>query len=170
MTILRRTVLAATAALGLGTASQAQSIAEVAAADGRFDTLVAAVTAAGLADTLSGPGDFTVFAPTDDAFAALPPGVVETLLQPENLRTLTNILLYHVDDGALPASTIPAGTTQLVPLYNFPLCVTNSGGSITLGDGSGAAAAVVVADVAATNGVIHAIDKVLIPTGHNRCH
>lgn len=170
MTFLRRTLLAATATLGLGAAAQAQSIAEIAASDGRFDTLVAAVGAAGLAETLSGPGDFTVFAPTDDAFAELPPGVVETLLQPENLQTLTNILLYHVDEGAIPSSAVPAGTTQLVPLYNFPLCVTNSGDSITLGDGSGAAATVVVADVAATNGVIHAIDKVLVPTGANRCH
>ena len=80
------------------TAAQADSITAIAAADERFSTLVAAVTAAGLAETLAGPGPFTVFAPVNDAFAALPAGTVETLLKPENKGQLTDILLYHVDD------------------------------------------------------------------------
>ena len=93
------------------TAAQADSITAIAAADERFSTLVAAVTAAGLAETLAGPGPFTVFAPVNDAFAALPAGTVETLLKPENKGQLTDILLYHVDDRNLPA-TKRAATDQ----------------------------------------------------------
>lgn len=92
------------AALALSsTFAHADTIVEIAAADARFSTLVAAVTAAGLAEPLSGPGPFTVFAPVNDAFAALPAGTVETLLKPENKGQLTDILLYHVDDRNLPA-------------------------------------------------------------------
>jgi len=82
-------------------------VVEIAAGDERFSTLVAAVTAAGLAETLSGPGPFTVYAPVNDAFAALPEGTVESLLQPENKGQLTNVLLYHVDDRKLTAGMIP---------------------------------------------------------------
>ena len=98
------------------TVAQADSITAIAAADERFSTLVAAVTAAGLAETLAGPGHFTVFAPVNDAFAALPAGTVETLLKPENKGQLTDILLYHVDDRNLPAAAIPAGSNYFKPM------------------------------------------------------
>ena len=96
-----KSTCAATAFALAGTVSHAATIVEIAASDGRFETLVAAVQAAGLADTLSGPGPFTVFAPVDAAFAALPAGTVETLLKPENGDQLTNVLLYHVDEGKI---------------------------------------------------------------------
>ena len=84
--------------------------------DDRFTTLVAAVTAAGLAETLSGPGPFTVYAPVNDAFAALPDGTVETLLKPENKGQLTDVLLYHVDDRKLMAANIPSGSNYFKPI------------------------------------------------------
>ncbi len=170
MKTVRAIAAAAAMTVTAGAAAQAQSIAEIAATDGRFDTLVAAVTAAGLADTLAGAGHFTVFAPTDDAFAALPAGVVDTLLLDENIGTLTSILLYHVEDAVIPSSAIPHGTTQITPLYNRPLCVTLADGKVTLDDGTGPAANVIIADIAADNGVIHVIDRVLLPTATPNCH
>jgi uncharacterized surface protein with fasciclin (FAS1) repeats len=162
---------AAFAALTLGTAVQAANIVEIAAGDDRFTTLVAAVTAAGLAETLSGPGPFTVFAPTNDAFAALPAGTVETLLKPENKQQLTDVLLYHVDDRKLTASGIPSGSNYFKPvLTSQRLCITNSGTAVTIADGSGEVATVIVADIMADNGVIHVIDKVLLPGTRPACH
>ena len=152
------------------TAASAQTIVDIAAGDERFSTLVAAVTAAGLAETLSGPGPFTVYAPLNGAFAALPAGTVETLLQPENKGDLTNVLLYHVDDRKLTASGFAAGSNYYKPiLASERLCITSHGG-VTIADGTGEVANVVVADIMASNGVIHVIDKVLLPGTRPACH
>lgn len=162
----------AAAALSLSAvAAQADNIVEIAAADDRFSTLVAAVTAAGLADTLSGPGPFTVYAPVNDAFAALPEGTVETLLKPENKQKLTNVLLYHVDDRKLMAGMIPAGSNYFKPiLASERLCITAGSDGVKIADGTGEMANVVIADIKADNGVIHVIDKVLLPGKRPACH
>jgi len=168
-----RNIIAATAiaASTLAGAANAQSIVEIAAGDERFSTLVAAVTAAGLADTLSGPGPFTVYAPTNDAFAALPEGTVETLLQPENIGQLTDILLYHVDDRLLEAADFPAGSNYFRPVLDSErLCITAANGGVSIADGTGDVANVIIADIAADNGVIHVIDKVLLPGTRPACH
>ena len=171
MTPTRTFAAAAIAALTIGTAVKAASIVEIASGDDRFTTLVAAVGAAGLVDALSGPGPFTVFAPTNDAFAALPAGTVETLLKPENKQQLTDILLYHVDDRKLTAGQIPSGSNYFKPLLTSQrLCITNSGTAVTIADGSGEVATVIVADIIADNGVIHVIDKVLLPGTRPACH
>ena len=155
---------------GAGVA-QAENIVEIAAADARFSTLVAAVTAAGLAETLSGPGPFTVFAPVNDAFAALPAGTVDTLLKAENKGQLTDILLYHVDDRTLTAAGIPNGSNYFKPLLTSQrLCITKSAKGVTVDDGSGTMANVLIADIKADNGVIHVIDKVLLPGKRPACH
>lgn len=157
----------------LATASglQAKSITEIAAGDARFSTLVAAVTAAGLAETLAGPGHFTVYAPVNDAFAALPAGTLDTLLKPENKGKLTDILLYHVDDRVLTAAGIPAGSNYFKPLLTSQrLCITKAGGKVTIADGTGSVANVIIADIKADNGVIHVIDKVLLPGTRPACH
>lgn len=156
--------------LGAGVA-RAENIVEIAAADARFSTLVAAVTAAGLAETLSGPGPFTVFAPVNDAFAALPAGTVETLLKPENKGQLTDILLYHVDNRNLTAAGIPNGSNYFKPLLTSQrLCITKSAKGVTVDDGSGTVVNVIIADIKADNGVIHVIDKVLLPGKRPACH
>ncbi len=162
----------AVAALALSTTfAQAQSITEIAAADERFTTLVAAVTAAGLAETLAGPGPFTVYAPVNDAFAALPAGTVETLLKPENKAQLTDVLLYHVDDRNLGAAAIPNGSTYFKPLLaSQRLCITKGAAGVTIADGTGEVANVIIADIKADNGVIHVIDKVLLPGTRPACH
>lgn len=174
MTLRKTLTAAAIAAAVIAPSAQAdghsQTIVEIAAGDDRFSTLVAAVTAADLAETLSGPGPFTVFAPVNDAFAALPEGTVETLLKPENKGDLTNVLLYHVDDRKLMAGDIPAGSNYFKPiLASERLCITSNGG-VTIADGTGEAANVVIADIQASNGVIHVIDKVLLPGTRPACH
>ncbi|MEP2029333.1 MAG: fasciclin domain-containing protein [Paracoccaceae bacterium] len=152
-------------------AAPAANIVEIAAADERFSTLVATVGAAGLADALSGPGPFTVYAPVNDAFAALPEGTVETLLKPENKDQLTNILLYHVDDRKLSADMIPAGSNYFKPmLASERLCITSGSDGVTIADGTGETANVVIADIVADNGVIHVVDKVLLPGKRPACH
>jgi len=165
-------ILAAAAlAFGLASGAQAASITEIAAGDDRFTTLVAAVTAAGLAETLAGPGNFTVYAPVNDAFAALPAGTVDTLLKPENKGQLTDVLLYHVDDRVLTAAAIPAGSNYFKPLLTSQrLCITRAGSAVTIADGTGEVATVIVADIRADNGVIHVIDKVLLPGKRPACH
>ena len=133
------------------------SIAEIAAADGRFTTLVAALDAAGLVETLAGEGAYTVFAPTDDAFAALPEGTVEALLA--DIPALTNILLYHVVNGVVPAETALTLDGQMVEtLSGEKFSVTLNEGSLYIND-----AMVIITDIEASNGVIHVIDAVLIP-------
>ncbi|MEM9342292.1 MAG: fasciclin domain-containing protein [Pseudomonadota bacterium] len=171
MKALLKTAAAAVVGVTVGTAAQAQSIVDIAAGDDRFSTLVAAVTAAGLADTLAGPGPFTVYAPVNDAFAALPEGTVETLLQEENKGQLTNVLLYHVDDRRLAASDFPSGSNYFKPILESErLCITASGAGVSIADGSGDVANVVIADIKADNGVIHVIDKVLLPGTRPACH
>lgn len=170
---MKITLKAAAAAIALCAAApaSAQSITEIAAGDDRFSTLVAAVTAAGLADTLAGPGEFTVYAPVNDAFAALPAGTVETLLEPANKEQLTNVLLYHVDDRELTASMFPAGSNYFKPiLASERLCITASSSGVSIADGTGETANVIIADIQADNGVIHVIDKVLLPGTRPACH
>ena len=172
MTKIKTLVAAAATALTLGTAASASNtIVDIAAGDERFSTLVAAVTAAGLADTLQGPGPFTVYAPVNDAFAALPAGTVETLLKPENKDQLTNVLLYHVDDRNLPAEAIPGGSNYFKPvLASERLCITKDAAGVSIADGTGDTANVVIANIKADNGVIHVIDKVLLPGTRPACH
>jgi len=131
------------------------TIVDVAAANADFTTLVAAVKAAGLAETLSGPGPFTVFAPTNEAFAALPAGLLDKLLKPENKAVLAKILTYHVLASKVMAADVKDGKVATV-----------EGGTITIDTMSGVKvndAKVVTTDIAASNGVIHVIDKVLVP-------
>lgn len=132
------------------------TIVDVAAAAPQFKTLVAAVKAAGLADTLSSKGPFTVFAPTDDAFAKLPAGTVETLLKPENKAKLKAILLYHVVAGEVKSTDLKSGEVKTVGGQSVSVDV--SGGSVKVNT-----ATVTKADIPASNGVIHVIDTVLIP-------
>lgn len=131
------------------------NIVDTAAANGNFKTLLAAVEAAGLTSTLKGPGPFTVFAPTDAAFAALPAGTVDGLLK--DPAKLKDILLYHVVSGQVLAADA-AKLTEAKTVQGGTLPIVASGGSVTVGG-----AKVVTADVRASNGVIHVIDKVLIP-------
>ena len=166
-----KTLIASTvAAAALATSVSAQSIVDIAVGDERFSTLVAAVTAADLAETLAGSGPFTVYAPVNDAFAALPEGTVETLLQPENKDQLTNVLLYHVDDRNLSAAMIPGGSNYFKPiLASERLCITKDASGVSIADGTGASANVIIADIQADNGVIHVIDKVLLPGDRPDC-
>ena len=166
-----KTTLAAAALTVAGSAAiaQDQTIVEIAAGNADFETLVAAVTAAGLVDTLSGEGPFTVFAPTDDAFAALPEGTVEGLLEPAAKGDLTNVLLYHVVPGKIMAGDIAIGTSSAgTALEGANVCITLDGG-VMLDDGSGMMANVVTADIEASNGVIHVIDKVILPGNAPDC-
>ena len=168
---LSTTLKAAALVACTGTVASANTIVDIAAGDDRFSTLVAAVTAAGLVETLQGEGPFTVYAPVNDAFAALPQGTVETLLKPENKDQLTNVLLYHVDDRNLAAADIPAGSNYFKPaLTSERLCITNSSDGVMIADGTGEMANVVIADIKADNGVIHVIDKVLLPGTRPACH
>ncbi len=137
--------------------SEAKSIVDIAVEDGRFTTLVAAVQAAGLADTLSGEGQFTVFAPTDDAFAALPEGTVESLLE-EPEGALKDILLYHVAEGAVPAETVVT-LESATTIQGEPVAIQVLDGEVLLNE----SAKVIITDIEASNGIIHVIDAVLLP-------
>ena len=130
-------------------------IVAVASANADFSTLVTAVAAAGLVETLQGPGPFTVFAPTNDAFAALDPALLEKLLLPENVEVLAQILTYHVVSGVVMAADVTAGDVPSV--QGEPITVTTDGGVQVNG------ANVIITDVVASNGVIHAIDAVMLP-------
>jgi uncharacterized surface protein with fasciclin (FAS1) repeats len=174
MKVLRRSALVAAALAALLTLSACTSdsdtasetmpaettvgtIVDVAVAAGNFTTLVAAVTAADLVETLSGTGPFTVFAPTNEAFAALPAGVLDALLLPENKALLAQILTYHVVSGKVMAADVTDGDVATVEGQNVML--------MTMGGVTVNGAKVVAADVAASNGVIHAIDAVILPPG-----
>ena len=132
-------------------------------------TLVAAVKAAGLVDTLKGPGPFTVFAPVNAAFAALPAGTVDSLLKPENKTALTKVLTYHVVAGKMDSAALVnaidagGGKATLTEVSGGKLTATRSGSTIMLADESGGMAHVTIADVMQSNGVIHVVDKVLLP-------
>lgn len=132
-------------------------IVDTAVAAGSFTTLVAAVKAAGLVDTLKGSGPFTVFAPTDDAFKALPAGTVETLVKPENKAQLVKILTLHVLAGKVMAADVTGKTMSPKSVSGEDLHVDGTNGVTVSG------AKVVKADIACTNGVIHVIDKVILP-------
>lgn len=134
------------------------TIVDIAVADGRFTTLVAAVTAADLVETLSGEGPFTVFAPTDDAFAALPAGTLESLLLPENKQQLTDILLYHVVSGKVMATDVVT-LTSAPTVLGKDVTITVKDGKVYLND----TVQVIITDIEASNGVIHVIDAVLLP-------
>ena len=147
-----------------------KGILDVAAEAGTFKTLAAAVEAAGLVETLRGPGPFTVFAPTDDAFAKLPAGTVDGLLKPEKKADLAGLLTYHVVAGSVDAAALAqqieagGGSATLTTVQGATLTAKSDGmGGITLTDGKGGTAKVTTADVRQSNGVVHVIDSVLMP-------
>jgi len=151
-------------------AATAPNIVETAQSTGVHNTLVAAVTAAGLADTLATPGAFTVFAPTDTAFAKLPEGTVETLVKPESKDALTGILTYHVVGGRITSEMILGyiedssdGIARIKTLAGGVLEARLSGDDLIITDGKGRATAVTTADVSTSNGVIHVTDGVFLP-------
>lgn len=145
------------------------NIVGVASGNDAFTTLVAAVTAAELVETLSGEGPFTVFAPTNDAFAKLPEGTVEGLLKPESKDALTGILTYHVVAGkyeaaaVIEAITANEGKFTVATVQGGSIDLSLQDGNVILTDANGGTATVVIPDVAASNGVIHAIDSVVMP-------
>ena len=132
-------------------------------------TLVAAVKAAGLVDTLAGPGPFTVFAPTNAAFAKLPAGTVDTLVMPENKAALTGILTYHVVPGTMTSKSIAAaikaggGKAVFTTVNDEPLTAMMAKGKLVLTDAKGGMSTVTIKDVMQSNGVIHVVDTVLMP-------
>jgi len=143
-------------AIAMAGPARAADIVDTAVGAGSFKTLVAAVTAAGLVETLKGAGPFTVFAPTDEAFAALPAGTVDNLLKPENKAQLVKVLTFHVVPGKVMSTDLKDGMTAK----------TVEGGEVTIDLDNGVMvndAKVVTADIAADNGVIHVIDKVILP-------
>jgi transforming growth factor-beta-induced protein len=154
--------IAAVLVAGWGTAAATEeaarkNIVDTAASAGSFQTLAKALAAAGLVDTLKGPGPFTVFAPTDEAFAKLPKGTIESLLKPENKTKLTAILTYHVVPGRVLAAQVT--TMSSAPTVNGQsLAIGAAHGTVTVGQAS-----VVKADIICSNGVIHVIDTVLLP-------
>ena len=161
---LRKFAAATTTVIGLALASSTafsadvnQDIVDTAVSAGQFKTLAAALGAAGLVETLKGAGPFTVFAPTDDAFAKLPAGTVEELLKPENKSKLTAILTYHVVAGNVMAADV-VKLTEAKTLNGMMVKVKVNGDIVMIND-----ATVTSADIAASNGVIHVIDSVLLP-------
>jgi uncharacterized surface protein with fasciclin (FAS1) repeats len=158
--MIRRTFLALTAASAFAmpvfAGGHAKDIVDTAVAAGSFNTLAAALTAAGLIDTLKGEGPFTVFAPTDAAFAALPAGTVEDLLKPENKDKLVAVLTYHVVAGKVMSTDLTEGMTAAT-VQGANITITLEGGAKVNG------AVISAADVEASNGVIHVIDSVILP-------
>ena len=152
-----------TAIAGESYKKASSDIVETAAAAGSFSTLLAAAEAAGLVGALKGEGPLTVFAPTDEAFAALPAGTVETLLLPENQDALAGVLKLHVIAGAKVKSIDLAGQQITASTLNGDLAVDGTDGVVLTAPGS--TATVIAADVSASNGVIHVIDTVLLPAG-----
>ena len=149
-------LLAGLSMLAVSSAATAADIVDTAVA-GKFNTLVAAVKAAGLVDTLKGPGPFTVFAPTDEAFAQLPAGALDDLLKPENKDKLRSVLTYHVVPGKVMSSdVVKLDTAKTAEGSTIKIKATGNG--VMVND-----ARVVKADIAASNGVIHVIDKVILP-------
>ena len=160
MSHIRRFTIALFTLLPLAFASvavKAQDIVDTAVAAGQFTTLVAAVQAAGLVETLKGEGPYTVFAPTDEAFAALPEGTVENLLKPENKDQLVAVLTYHVVPGKIMASDVAGKVMEVASVQGSELSVDATNG-VTVDNAN-----VVAADIETSNGVIHVIDKVVLP-------
>jgi uncharacterized surface protein with fasciclin (FAS1) repeats len=145
--------------LGVGaSASQAADIVDTAASAGSFETLVTAVEAAGLVETLKGQGPFTVFAPTDEAFAKLPEGTVDDLLKPENKDQLVAILTYHVVPGKTMSSDIAGKELEVATVEGSEVTIDATDGAVKVDD-----ATVTQADIETDNGVIHVIDTVIAP-------
>lgn len=148
-----------------------ETIVGVAVGNENFSTLVTAVKAAGLVETLSGTGPFTVFAPTNDAFAKLPEGTVGTLVKPENKAMLTDILTYHVVSGKVMASDVVAaikannGSFETNTVMGEKITLMMDGENVVIKDAKGGKSVIIMTDVAASNGVIHAIDTVIMPKG-----
>ena len=160
MSFLKSSVIAGFAAIPLvlgSVAAKADDIVETAVSAGNFTTLVAAVKAAGLVETLKGDGPFTVFAPTDEAFEKLPDGTVEMLLEPENKEKLVSVLTYHVVPGKIMSSDIAGKTTMVETVEGSELSVDATDG-VKVDEAN-----VISADIEASNGVIHAIDSVVMP-------
>jgi uncharacterized surface protein with fasciclin (FAS1) repeats len=162
-------VAASTATVGGAAMYDSRNIVENAVNSSDHTTLVAAVKAAGLVETLAGPGPFTVFAPTNDAFAKLPAGTVDTLLQPANLATLQSVLTYHVVPGRVTAAELLAmikaggGQARLTTVQGGQLTASVMSGRVMLTDAKGGMAHVTQADVMQSNGVIHVTDAVSLP-------
>ncbi len=154
---LSMSTLPAKAASSMDKAAGGKDIVETAVAAGQFNTLVTAVTAAGLVETLKGKGPFTVFAPTDAAFAKLPAGTVESLLKPENKEKLTQILTYHVVPGKVMVADLKGKKMDVVTVEGSELSIDATDGVMVNN------AKVIKSDVEASNGVIHVIDAVLMP-------
>jgi uncharacterized surface protein with fasciclin (FAS1) repeats len=154
---LFRSVFALFAMTSFAVAADKKDIVDTAVEAGSFKTLVAAVKAAGLVETLKGEGPFTVFAPTDEAFAKLPKGTVEDLLKPENKDKLVDILTYHVVSGKVMSAAVKLDKATAVNKKEIKLAVKD--GKLTLND----SAKVATADIEASNGVIHVIDTVILP-------
>jgi len=150
-------LVALTLAMGSTVRAQGKDIVDTAVGAGQFKTLAAALQAAGLVETLKGKGPFTVFAPTDAAFAKLPAGTVEMLLKPENKAKLTAILTYHVVAGKVMAADV-VKVTSAKTVQGGAVAVKVTGGKVTIDSAN-----VVTTDIAASNGVIHVIDTVLMP-------
>jgi len=157
------------ALISLSTFAQKSDIVDLAVGSKDHTTLVAAVKAAALVETLKSAGPFTVFAPTNDAFGKLPAGTVETLVKPENKATLIAILTYHVVAGKFSSTDVVAaikagnGTATLTTVQGGKLKASLKGSSVILTDEKGGISTVIVADLNATNGVIHVIDTVVLP-------
>ena len=152
---IKRSVIAAVAALALASPATAADVVGTAVKSGQFNTLATALNAAGLVDTLKGPGPFTVFAPTDDAFKKLPEGAVENLLKPENKAELIQVLTYHVVPGKVMSTSL-SGKVKTVEGEMLEINASSKGVMVEN-------ARVVSADIVADNGVIHVIDTVLMP-------
>ncbi len=160
--------LSATLALGTPRAARADDIVQTAVKAGQFKTLAAALKAAGLIQALKGPGPFTVFAPTDAAFAKLPPGTVANLLKPANKAMLVKVLEYHVIAGKIPAKTVLAmksGSHSPATLEGQSLTITIAHGTVHVNN-----AKVIKTDIKASNGIIHVIDTVLLPPAGSKMH
>lgn len=155
--MLRKTILLTTILLPTFAFAQRADIVDTAVRAGSFQTLVAAVKAAGLEETLRSKGPFTVFAPTDEAFAKLPAGTVQSLLKPENRNKLVSILTYHVVSGSVRSTDLlTTSSAKTVNGKSFPIGLRVQNANV------------IQADIEATNGVIHVIDQVIIPSDDNR--
>ena len=159
---MKKIILAAVTAIAMSTSANAANIVQTAASTGKFETLIAAAKAAGLAGALGHTHDITVFAPTDAAFAKLPKGTVENLLKPENKHQLAAILKYHVVPARVPSSAAKVKSAQIGTLKkggDTTIRVRKRFGKVRVDN-----ATVIAADINASNGIIHVIDKVLLPT------
>jgi uncharacterized surface protein with fasciclin (FAS1) repeats len=167
---MRKLIIASALLASVATSAfAAGTVVDIAVGSKDHTTLVAAVTAAGLVETLSGAGPFTVFAPTNAAFEALPAGTVDTLLKPENKAQLTKILTCHVVPAKAMAADVAkmiadgSGTAKVMTVGGCELTAKLDGEKVTVTDEAGGVAVVVAADLDGSNGVVHVIDKVLLP-------